>query len=336
MARAESYPELVQHDNIVMRYLFGSSQHALNKHKPVGESSACGIGALKWMKEWLQIKMFRASLDNIPLPKYPRLTMYYHSYSVSPDSPITDISQILIQDRKLFKPDVSTVGYMGVLITNQPYIDLELPRSMAYYLTDFERLYLRDMARFSVMTQLYYDMSLDELSGYLLWHPVWSIIKRGVFVTIYKTNKTPDSKELRGCIGMIDATKNTVINYVIKYARESAFQDSRFSPITKDEFQQADQSSSFMYEISVLAPKAPITIPEYLEDPDKFKLGNDGILLVQGPNQGFFLPSVATEFKMTKAKQLGELCRKAGIRDVLCYKKPGAKLYYMEGFGFGF
>jgi AmmeMemoRadiSam system protein A len=291
-----------------------------------GTSSACGIGALKWMKAWLRFKK---------VAKYPRLTMYYHSHSVSPKNPVTDISQLLIQDRKLFNPAVSTVGYMGALITDQPYVDLESSRSMTYYLTDFERLYLRDMARFSVMTQLYYNMSLDELAGYLLWHPAWSTIKRGIFVTIYQT-ATASKKNLRGCIGMVDANMDTVINNVIKYARESAFHDSRFSPITKTEFQLADTKSSFIYEISVLAPKAPITIPEYLEDPDKFQLGKDGILLVQGHNQGFFLPSVATEFGMTKASQLSELCRKAGIQDALCYKKAGTKLYYMEGFGFGF
>ncbi len=119
--------------------------------------------------------------------------------------------------------------------------------------------------------------------------------KYGSFVTLHKKG------QLRGCIGNIIGTMplwETVRNMAI----ESATGDPRFPAVTEDELEQID------IEISVL------TQPKRIKNIDEFHLGEHGVIIKKGFNQGVFLPQVAKETGWSKEEFLSCLCNhKAGL-----------------------
>ncbi len=117
--------------------------------------------------------------------------------------------------------------------------------------------------------------------------------KAGAFVTL-----TIDRK-LRGCIGYIVGNGN-LFETVCDAAIQSAENDPRFSPLTKDEFQKV------IIEISVLGNF------QKLNSYDEIEIGKHGLLLEEG-GRGLLLPQVATEHKMNREQFLTSLCHKAGL-----------------------
>ncbi|MFA7685903.1 MAG: AmmeMemoRadiSam system protein A [Candidatus Gracilibacteria bacterium] len=123
--------------------------------------------------------------------------------------------------------------------------------------------------------------------------------KRGVFVTLEMEGA------LRGCIGNIipvyDLEKG-----VCKNAINAAFEDPRFYPLTKEEFENVK------IEISVL------TVPEKLEYEnasdllEKLRPLKDGVILQKGGYEATYLPQVWADLS-DKEKFLGTLCMKAGM-----------------------
>jgi AmmeMemoRadiSam system protein A len=116
----------------------------------------------------------------------------------------------------------------------------------------------------------------------------------GAFVTLRIHN------ELRGCIGYIFA-KTPLFETVCDAARQSAFNDPRFFPLTSQEFNNID------IEISVLS--IPLKINSY----EDIKLGIHGLLLEEGVNKSVLLPQVATENNLGLEEFLSILCEKAGL-----------------------
>jgi MEMO1 family protein len=119
--------------------------------------------------------------------------------------------------------------------------------------------------------------------------------KMGAFVTL-KING-----ELRGCIGRFIST-DPLYEVVNQMAEASAFGDSRFTPLTKAEFEKTD------IEISVLGPLKKI------KDTSEIVLGKHGIYIKKDFRTGTMLPQVATEQKWTLEQFLGYTSReKAGL-----------------------
>jgi hypothetical protein len=117
----------------------------------------------------------------------------------------------------------------------------------------------------------------------------------GAFVTLNKNHR------LRGCIGRFDATE-PLYQVVQQMAVASATQDSRFTPVTKDEMQEIE------VEISVLTPMTLI------QSIGEIVLGKHGIYIKKGNRTGTFLPQVATETGWTLEEFLGHCSRdKAGL-----------------------
>lgn len=115
----------------------------------------------------------------------------------------------------------------------------------------------------------------------------------GAFVTV-KINK-----ELRGCIGYIVGQK-PLYETIIEAAKQAAFGDPRFPPLSKEEFAKIE------IEISVLSPFKPI------ESYDEIEVGKHGLLLDEG-GRAVLLPQVATEQNYNRAEFLTALCHKAGL-----------------------
>ena len=118
--------------------------------------------------------------------------------------------------------------------------------------------------------------------------------ERGAFVTL------KEKGELRGCIGLTTAEKPLYLA-VRDAATFAALRDPRFPPVSAGELPELE------YEISVLTPFRRVL------DVKEIRIGRDGLLMIQGRNEGIFLPQVPTEEGWDRKTYLEELGRKAGL-----------------------
>lgn len=119
--------------------------------------------------------------------------------------------------------------------------------------------------------------------------------KMGAFVTL-KLNGN-----LRGCIGRFPSA-DPLYEVVNQMATASAFDDTRFEPLTKAEYKKVE------IEISVLGPLKRIN------NVSEIVLGKHGIYIKKDFRSGTMLPQVATENKWTLDEFLGYTSRdKAGL-----------------------
>lgn len=124
--------------------------------------------------------------------------------------------------------------------------------------------------------------------------------KAGTFVTLYK------SGQLRGCIGTIEPTKDSLAEEIIDNAISSGTRDSRF-PVVKE-----DELEDLVYSVDVLLPAEKIHSKDLL-DPKKY-----GVIVTSGRKRGLLLPNIAgvndIEYQLKIAKQ------KAGISEYEDYE----------------
>ena len=119
--------------------------------------------------------------------------------------------------------------------------------------------------------------------------------KCGAFVSLHKHG------HLRGCIGHF-GEDYPLHEIVAEMARAAAFEDPRFTPVTRDELADLD------IEISVLTPMRRI------QSLDEFELHRHGIYIKKGYRSGTFLPQVADEVNWTKEEFVGHCSQdKAGL-----------------------
>lgn len=141
---------------------------------------------------------------------------------------------------------------------------------------------------------------------------------KGVFVTLY--SKKNGTKSLRGCIGRVAAV-TPLHKIVAEMTLASAFNDTRFKPVTQEEL------SNILIEISVLTPPRPIN--SYNE----IILNKHGIILTVGKSSALFLPRVPQEFGMNFEQTLSELSKKAGLA-ADAWKSKEAKFQIFESIDF--
>jgi len=115
----------------------------------------------------------------------------------------------------------------------------------------------------------------------------------GAFVTLYK------GKQLRGCIGHIDALR-PLYRTVRECAAAAALDDPRFDPVTPAEL------PSLRLDISILSPLEDIA-------PDQVEVGRHGLLISRGARRGLLLPQVAVEWNWDREQFLEETCLKGGL-----------------------
>lgn len=125
---------------------------------------------------------------------------------------------------------------------------------------------------------------------------------------------------LRGCIGTIIGHEPLYLN-VWHMARQAAFQDPRFPPLTKAEW------PAVTMEISVLDQ------PTRCLDVKDIVIGRDGLILSYHGRNGVFLPQVPVEQGWDREQYLEHLCLKAGV-PLGSWKKPEAVLYWYQALVF--
>lgn len=127
------------------------------------------------------------------------------------------------------------------------------------------------------------------------WHLSEDLLnkKAGTFVSIHEDGN------LRGCIGTIAATRETLAEEIIHNAISACTQDPRFPEVTKDEL------SSLVYSVDILGPTEKIKSPMEL-DVKKY-----GVIVTKGYRRGLLLPNLETV--NTVDQQIDIACRKGGI-----------------------
>ena len=124
---------------------------------------------------------------------------------------------------------------------------------------------------------------------------------------------------LRGCIGSIEAVA-PLYEDVIANARNAAFHDPRFYPLSPAEFPDVE------IEISVL------TTPRPIDSPEEFVVGRHGIILEKHGARAVFLPQVAPEQGWNREQTLRHLALKAGLGPEDW--RRGARFYVFEALVF--
>jgi len=132
----------------------------------------------------------------------------------------------------------------------------------------------------------------------------------GAFVTLKRNG------QLRGCIGNI-VGQGPLYMTVWSMAQAAAFQDPRFSPLTRGEM------AGLEIEISILGPIEPCPDPELVE------VGRHGLIMRQGGRQGLLLPQVPVEWGWDRLQFLAQTCRKAGLPSN-AWRDPATQIYWFE------
>jgi uncharacterized protein len=136
---------------------------------------------------------------------------------------------------------------------------------------------------------------------------------RGAFTTLHLHG------HLRGCVGYIVAA-HSLWQTVAETAATAAFDDSRFSPVNREE------ASLLQIEISVLSPMFPIR-------PEEVVIGVHGLLVTRGVNRGLLLPQVPTEQGWDRDTFLSQTCAKAGLPPDAWRKGAQIQAFTAEVFG---
>ncbi len=126
--------------------------------------------------------------------------------------------------------------------------------------------------------------------------------EKGVFITLL----TYPEERLRGCIGF-PRPVYPLWRAVIVAAREAAFTDPRFSPLSREEYKNIIVEISILTQPKLLEVKDP---REYLE---AIKIGRDGLIVEFGPFSGLLLPQVPLEEGWNVERFLDYCCLKAGL-----------------------
>ncbi len=117
--------------------------------------------------------------------------------------------------------------------------------------------------------------------------------RAGVFVSLKKHG------QLRGCIGTISATTQSIAKEIMQNAVSAGTQDPRFDPIRSDEL------DALVYSVDVLGET------EDIESPAELDAGRYGVIVSAGHKRGLLLPGLAGID--TVSHQIEVARQKAGI-----------------------
>ncbi len=132
-----------------------------------------------------------------------------------------------------------------------------------------------------------YVPSMEELTDEMM------TAKAGAFVSIHEHG------ELRGCIGTIEAVRDTLTEEIVSNAISAATRDPRFPPIREEELPDLEIGVDVLRE------------PEKIGSMDELDVKRYGVIVQKGWRRGLLLPDLegvdTVEYQVAVAKQ------KAGI-----------------------
>lgn len=119
--------------------------------------------------------------------------------------------------------------------------------------------------------------------------------RAGVFVSLHKRG------QLRGCIGTISATTESIAREIINNAISASTHDPRFNPVSKDELDELEYSVDVLGEIEDISSPQELDVKRY------------GVIVTSGHRRGLLLSNL--EGIDTVEQQIDIAKRKAGIRE---------------------
>ncbi len=263
LSHFHSYDRAVRMDSVVLDHLNKMNTEELLRDLERGTCEACGGGPMAVVMTVAE----KLGADSVKVLKYAN-------------------SGDVTGDRNGVVGYVSAVFYKN---TSSKTVKEETPAGIDKGLTEAEKNKLLEIARNVIESRI----SGEENPGFQLESATLKE-KRGAFVTLRKRG------QLRGCIGFIDA-KKPLHKTIEEMALAAAFNDPRFSPVSREELKDLS------IEISVLTPLKEI------KDINEIEVGNHGIYIVKGFYSGILLPQVATQYKWDRLTFLKETCHKAGL-----------------------
>lgn len=141
------------------------------------------------------------------------------------------------------------------------------------------------------------------------------LTEAAVFVTITRNG------HLRGCVGSVVPIQSLGAA-VASAAHSAALKDTRFPPV------KAEELPELAFEISVLSPFRRVS------DAQQVKIGEHGLWIEKGRNQGLLLPQVATEHNWDRGTFLEQTCVKAGL-PTQAWKEEDTEIYVFSATVFG-
>lgn len=178
-------------------------------------------------------------------------------------------------------------------------------------LTKDDKKFLLQLARAAIIDRLWGKASHclpENISSALME-------KKGCFVTLMKKGR------LRGCIGVIEP-ETSLFSGIKENALHAAFDDHRFSPMTREEM---DNTS---IEISVLTKPQKLDFQDEEDLKTKIVPGIHGVILSRKNHRATFLPQVWEQLPKTE-DFLSNLCQKAGMEKT-CWKDMLTTVYIYE------
>jgi AmmeMemoRadiSam system protein A len=159
---------------------------------------------------------------------------------------------------------------------------------------------LIELAKDSIKDELYGTNSIDKTK--LLEEYPSLLEQRATFVTLNINNN------LRGCIGSLVAHRS-LFDDIVHNAKSSAFDDPRFAPLSKDEFE------NITIELSILTTPTKVEFSDIDDLKNKIKVGIDGMIIQQDGYRATFLPQVWEQLHSFEIF-LNHLLQKAGIKTI--------------------
>lgn len=185
------------------------------------------------------------------------------------------------------------VGYHAIaLVEKKKKTEIKQDSENEFSFTEEEKNQLFSIAKSSIRSKLYENKRIETDEK-----PIPEKFKApgGAFVTLKLDGK------LRGCIGRF-ITSDPLYKVIKASAQSSAFEDPRFPPVTKEEFEKIKM------EITILGPLKKIG------NINEIVLGKHGVFIKKDIRSGTMLPQVATENGWTIEQFLGFTSRdKAGL-----------------------
>ncbi|MEA3372308.1 MAG: AmmeMemoRadiSam system protein A [Campylobacterota bacterium] len=173
---------------------------------------------------------------------------------------------------------------------------------------------LIELASRSIRDELENSVTVNKHS-LLHEHPEFNE-NRATFVTLNLNG------QLRGCIGSLLPHRN-LIDDIVQNAKAAAFQDPRFLPLSKEEFEEVE------IELSLLSVPKPLEYSSIDDLKSKVSIGKDGVILRLDGYQATFLPQVWEQLP-TFELFFNHLCQKAGLSGGCLAEHPEISLYQVE------
>ena len=92
-------------------------------------------------------------------------------------------------------------------------------------------------------------------------------------------------------------------------AGAAAFEDPRFPPLSKEEFEK------IKVEVSVLTLPELIEVDDVQEYSKEIEIGKHGLIVDKDGKKGLLLPQVFTEYNVKWEEALDMTCQKAGLNN---------------------